>query len=588
MELIPILRKASMFHIVYLVITFLNLCLAQADVTPYQPECQSLDNVISEINQNIAEVPGSSADCVKFADCTGAQCRLTLMGKIITCNIKLFPCDDPPQMRILVTGNGINFEQTVTQDSTYLIPGLTYSPFPVFSSSVDVEIVVQFEPQDDGIVVGMDIQAVNFPIRFTLFHDVLIQTPPCTSDAHKQDCSAMEVLAESIPPPRTCSRKVNCNGIDCEDTILYSVNGGPVMFPVTVKSGLEVDSCSNPVSLIASAQSSALNLDWTQVFTHSEVVHVDQDLSMGIDLSINVTMELQPDLEHILTTITYKVTKDGHQSNEVLLENASVPIPECRVQPGPPTVTETPPAKDECESWQQIEDSLEFNLEGGYSLDDCVTLSGCRGFNCTATYMDQVYQVVIEEFHCEDPTYVMISVDGPDEHYSQNFTHNETALIPGTDDVTLVIHLVQESATTVFIGAYIIIVEPETGPIRISLIDDQILELTECDGGGVMQASSTIPATGVTHRATTLKSDQAFSASGDSRRKASNTPVINPVGRNEGLGMTWTIVLGIASAILLAAVVILIALFLRLRRRSPDLDILMETTDDVSSDAYAT
>lgn len=53
--------------------------LVPADVTPYQPECQSLDNVISEINQNIAEVPGSSADCVKFADCTGAQCRLTLM-----------------------------------------------------------------------------------------------------------------------------------------------------------------------------------------------------------------------------------------------------------------------------------------------------------------------------------------------------------------------------------------------------------------------------------------------------------------------------------------------------------------------------
>lgn len=31
--------------------------------------------------------------------------------------------------------------------------------------------------------------------------------------------------------------------------------------------------------------------------------YTDQDLSMGIDLSINVTMELQPDLEHILTTV---------------------------------------------------------------------------------------------------------------------------------------------------------------------------------------------------------------------------------------------------------------------------------------------
>lgn len=57
------------------------------------------------------------------------------------------------------------------------------------------------------------------------------------------------------------------------------------------------------------------------------------------------------------------------------------------VQPDHPTEpTDAPTADDECESWQNIEDSLEFMLDGGYSVRDCVTLSGCRGFNCTATY----------------------------------------------------------------------------------------------------------------------------------------------------------------------------------------------------------
>lgn len=46
----------------------------------------------------------------------------------------------------------------------FLFVGLTYSPFPVFSSSVDVEIVVQFEPQDDGIVVGVSIE-VHYSIH---------------------------------------------------------------------------------------------------------------------------------------------------------------------------------------------------------------------------------------------------------------------------------------------------------------------------------------------------------------------------------------------------------------------------------------
>lgn len=51
----------------------------------------------------------------------------------------------------------------------------------------------------------------------------------------------------------------------------------------------------------------------------------------------------------------------------------------------PPTDL-TPTPSDECASWKNIENALEFSFEGGYSVSDCVTLPGCRGFNCSATY----------------------------------------------------------------------------------------------------------------------------------------------------------------------------------------------------------
>ena len=44
----------------------------------------------------------------------------------MTISTKLYPCDIPPQMRLLVTSPSlpsINFEQTVTHGDTYNLPG---------------------------------------------------------------------------------------------------------------------------------------------------------------------------------------------------------------------------------------------------------------------------------------------------------------------------------------------------------------------------------------------------------------------------------------------------------------------------------
>lgn len=52
----------------------------------------------------------------------------------------------------------------------------------------------------------------------------------------------------------------------------------------------------------------------------------------------------------------------------------------------PPSDLTPTSGSDECASWKNIENALEFSFEEGYSVSDCVTLPGCRGFNCSAMY----------------------------------------------------------------------------------------------------------------------------------------------------------------------------------------------------------
>lgn len=71
----------------------------------------------------------------------------------------------------------------------------------------------------------MDIKAVELPLRYTLFEDVLIQTPPCTTeDPFLQDCAAMEELAESVP--KSCAKNIDCNGIECTEMFTHNVAPG--------------------------------------------------------------------------------------------------------------------------------------------------------------------------------------------------------------------------------------------------------------------------------------------------------------------------------------------------------------------------
>lgn len=579
-----------------LILLVADYSVGQGTNQPYQPECDSWDQVVSAIRASATSQGASVGDCDKLDDCTGMKCIVTALGKRIEIDVKLFHCDDPPQMRILLVGSGISFEETITHGSSYTIPGLSYSTFP-FLPTLNIEMVVQFEKQPDGIVIGAKLRTVGAPIEFPLFSDILIRTPVCpTANPLVMDCIAMEELVNSIVPPPSCSKKTTCDGISCSQRYTFSSGSLPAVI-IDVTSDLTVDSCSTPISLILKADSAVLNLDWTHTFRHSDSVPVDQDLTFGASLVVNVTMVPLSDLEHIQTTIKYTITQAAFgSSTESVLTNALVPIPECRDVP-PTDLTPTP--SDECASWKNIENALEFSFGEGYSVSDCVTLPGCRGFNCSATYDSDIYYVVIEEFHCQDPTYITVSIDGDNEHYSQNFTHNETVPIPDANGVQLLVHLVKESPTVIFVGVYILYPVPGGEIITFPLVSDQLLQVTPCEagtstvametvmrespGGGYSHSSTSRPS-GVTAQSTTIKNDQGKPTKFSSNKD--NKPFQEPVSSNGSIGLAWNLVLAIITAVVLAVVASAIFVFFRRRRQSRDLDMLMENTDATHRDSF--
>ncbi|KAJ8036331.1 hypothetical protein HOLleu_20274 [Holothuria leucospilota] len=314
-----------------------------------------------------------------------------------------------------------------------------------------------------------------------LVENYVIPFAPCVTP-EELVCQAMEDLADSVTPPTSCSMMTTCDGISCLQRYPFSYGSPPTTFLVDLNTDLIVDSCGE-VSMILTARSKQLNLDWTRTFTESDSISVDQDLTLGVKMVVAVTMQYMPDSYNILTTIGYIMTQaNGVTTTEYILQNAEVCIPVCdpELPPGEPTTMIPIPGK--CASWENIKNALEFSLEGGYSISECVTLSGCRGFECLAMYERDRYHVIIEEFHCQDPTYITVSITGAREHYSQTFTHNETVPISFAEDIKISVHLVKVSPSMIFIGVTILFPLSSDRFVQVPLVSDQLLRVTPCSG----------------------------------------------------------------------------------------------------------
>ncbi|KAJ8036332.1 hypothetical protein HOLleu_20275 [Holothuria leucospilota] len=416
--------------------------------------------------------------CLALDDCTGVNCAFTWGGNPFEVEVKWVRCEYVPQLRITVTDRKGSYPLTFTDGGYKEIAGLSLT---IFGEEVSLlELNVQFEQQPNGVKFGLCLEVLLRIFQLCLVQNFVIPFAPCVTP-EELVCQAMEDLADSVSPPTSCTMMTTCNGISCVQTYPFSYGRPSTTFLVDVDTDLIVDSCGE-VSIILTARSTQLNLDWTHTFTQSDSIAVDQDLTFGVTLVVDVTMQYMQDSENILTTIEYTITQaSGLSTTEYILQNAEVCIPDCKPVPSSMTTTTmiTRPI-DECASWENIENALEFSLGGGYSISHCVTLPGCRGFECSAMYEWERYRVIIEEFHCQDPTYITVSIIGAREQYSQTFTHNETAPIPFAEDIKISVHLVKVSTSMIFVGVTILFPFSIGRFVEVPLVSDQLLRVTEC------------------------------------------------------------------------------------------------------------
>ncbi|XP_022083148.1 uncharacterized protein LOC110975200 [Acanthaster planci] len=470
-----------------------------ASEATYQPECDTLDEAVQQINQaqsQLGDLQGR-INCTRSADCDGFTCFLLLQGQRNELRVKLHPCDDPPQMFLLVQDPDTNLpyiQETVTHGDTYTIPGLQYDQAFI---DLNVGIQVQFEKVSEGFQIGLKLVllANGFPLfEIPILSPTLIRTPPCSTQAPGQQslqCRRMQELVIGLNPPHDfqCVKDDDCKGFRCTGAIGI----GPVSFEITAVSVL--DSCTEPISYTITIQRNGRDI-WSHPFVRSETVPVEGDgitLPEGVQANITVIMDpFTEDIDYFLTTIQLTVHIPGLPQPVVdtFLNESRVPIPPCdhpmtrgpTLTP-PASLTPLPGVSDECTTFRDIADDIDNNEVFHGRMNCKANHNPCDGFSCNLTSSGVRYLFKTKMFHCESPVRLLLTIDSETSknyHVARNITCNAVVpieeLLSGGEIKFLVM---RRSNRSVELALTLKGYTPE-GTVAIPLVQDRIVPVKPC------------------------------------------------------------------------------------------------------------
>ncbi|KAI8500752.1 hypothetical protein Bbelb_215700 [Branchiostoma belcheri] len=155
---------------------------------PANPECTSLDNIISQIQSP----PGGTIHCHRNDSCTGIACTGTaLAGTEFTTSASLQHCSSPVSMsvNVVVPSLGVNYHQTIQHNDMYEIPGLS-GDFPVLGIQEHIQgyLQVKLEKKDeDTLSIGVKLLGgteifgmMVYPLEYDVIPEQDISVPSCT------------------------------------------------------------------------------------------------------------------------------------------------------------------------------------------------------------------------------------------------------------------------------------------------------------------------------------------------------------------------------------------------------------------------
>ncbi|XP_077993679.1 uncharacterized protein LOC144447509 [Glandiceps talaboti] len=437
---------------------------------PYGPECNSLDEMIRAAS-SMSVVPGANLQCSKSRQCNGLTCALTYDEQTTMFTLDIHHCEDPPSMylQIYTSDGSFDFERTITHSGTFELPdapglaSLVPGAMHVYIK-VDFESVSNYEniPDNNGVIIGVKIQVGMsedlIMLDQPLLDDHFVPTPPCTSGPSldprlkEVQCRQMSEVIQGLPNQYDfdCFKSADCMGIDCTGTIES----------IPVSTHIEIDNCDEPVSLTAYLSSETLDVNWTHTFTHSGVAQIDGiDYEvMGFPVLIQIEVDMQPPKDgYMLTSITYQGCADSgfgvvcpDYLKIKMMNNTLLPIPPCHPPehvtiPPPPTDGErphfstppTPAVHSECQALDDMIRQLSRQSEDGHMMS-CRRNDNCTGFNCSAVYMGDDFQMYFGIHHCQHPVEIVVALSShtKDIHWQQTFTDGKTVPIDGlTEEV---------------------------------------------------------------------------------------------------------------------------------------------------------
>ncbi|XP_077865623.1 uncharacterized protein LOC100378049 [Saccoglossus kowalevskii] len=479
----------------------------------YQPECQSLDEMISQLPSDI--IGNGRMACNKTQECTGLSCDLAFSGADLYFTIALHQCRDPPSMDLNVRSSDglMDFQRTVSHDDKFELTGIDNIPgLSNILMGMNVYIVTDFQKVDGGLLIGIKLQAglsENIIVYDQpLIEDQLIPTPPCTARPNLDprlkpaQCMHMDYLLSQLPDSNfTCVKNDNCMGINCsgifDDSIL-------------VQNYIEIDNCDDPVSLSIFIRSDEINLNWQHKFIGSEITTI-HDINYQVELfPVVIRLDVQMgsvDDGYMLTSLKYNGCLDVFsqllctEDNEVvILNNELLPVPPCYAgpsitlppipaksnQPHFPTYPNPVPHAD-CAALDDMVRQLSSASTDGH----CYRNAQCTGINCTAAYMGQDYRFYIGFHHCQKPIEMVVAIESysQDMHFYHVFTHGEVVPIDGLVENNLQVYLqvlMVKEDLDVIVSINMQLGSATSGEpkmiLSVPLIENEVIPMPSCNG----------------------------------------------------------------------------------------------------------
>ncbi|XP_078577593.1 uncharacterized protein LOC144862714 [Branchiostoma floridae x Branchiostoma japonicum] len=172
----------------YTCAVLLLLSLRGYHAAPANPECTSLDNIISHIQAP----PGGTIQCHRNDSCTGITCTGTaLADQTFRTSASLQHCSSPVSMsvKVVVPSLGVNYQQTVSHNDMYEIPGLS-GDVPVLGIQEHIQgyLQVKLEKKDQNtlsigvkLLGGTEIFGMMvYPLEYDVIPEQEITVASCT------------------------------------------------------------------------------------------------------------------------------------------------------------------------------------------------------------------------------------------------------------------------------------------------------------------------------------------------------------------------------------------------------------------------